>query len=109
MTTLLRQRLFVWLGHVRRMEDVCIPKYILYSELAKGKKTTGRRHLRYIDVCKSDIKAFDFDVNSWEEFAEDRSSWRQALTAALEAGTRTCSKPRTKIALKGKVPGNHKF
>jgi hypothetical protein len=86
MTTLLRQRRLRWLGHVHRMEDGRIPKDILYSELAKGKRTTGRPHLRYKDVCKRDIKALDIDINEWEELAGDRSRWRQALTVGLEVG-----------------------
>ena len=51
MYTLLRQRRPRWLGHVRRMEDGRIPKYILYGELALGRRITGRPHLRYKDVC----------------------------------------------------------
>ena len=46
MYTLLRQRRLRWLVHVRRMEDGRIPKYILYGELALGRRTTGRPHLR---------------------------------------------------------------
>ena len=34
MYTLLRQRRMRWLGHVRRMDDGRIPKYIIYGELA---------------------------------------------------------------------------
>ena len=51
------------------MEDGRIPKDILYSELAKGKRTTGRPHLRFKDVCKRDLKAIGIDINGWEELA----------------------------------------
>ena len=51
MYTQLRQRILRWLGHVRRMEDGCIPKDIIYGELALGRRTTGRyagcRHRQY--------------------------------------------------------------
>ena len=63
--TLLRQRRLRWLGHVRRMEEGRIPKYILYGELALGGRTTGRPHLRYKDVCIRDMKAVDIDTMSW--------------------------------------------
>ena len=102
MTTLLRQRRLRWLGHVRRLEDGRIPKDILYSELAKGKRTTGRPHLRYKDVCKRDLKAIGIDINSWEELAGDRCSWRQALTAGLEAGERNLQQVADETRLKRK-------
>lgn len=42
----LRQGRLRWLGHVHRMEDGCIPKGLLYVELACGKRITGHPHLR---------------------------------------------------------------
>jgi len=86
MTTLLRQRRLRWLGHVRRMDDGRIPKDILYAELASGKRTTGRPQLRFKDVCKRDLKALDIDTNTWEELAQDRSSWRHTVNTGLRAG-----------------------
>ena len=83
MYTLLRQRRPRWLGHVRRMEDGRIPKDILYGELALGRRTTGRPHLRYKDVCVRDMKAVDIDTMSWEGLAADRTKWRSALKQHL--------------------------
>ena len=84
--TLLRQRRLRWLGHVRRMEDGRIPKYILYGELALGRRTTGRPHLRFKDVCVRDMKAVDIDTMSWEGLAVDRTKWRIALIQHLKTG-----------------------
>ena len=39
-------------------------KDILNGELALGRRTTGRRHLRYKDVCVRDMKAVDIDTMS---------------------------------------------
>ena len=64
MYTLLRQRRLRWLGHVRRMDDGRIPKYILYGELALGRRTTGHPHHRYKDICVRDMKAVDIDTMS---------------------------------------------
>ena len=50
MYTLIIQSRLLWLGHVRRMEDGRIPKDIIYSDLAMGRRTIGRPHLRYKDV-----------------------------------------------------------
>ena len=82
----LRKRRLRWLGHVRRMEDGRIPKYILYGELASGNRFVGRPQLRYKDVCKRDLKALDIDTNSWEDTSADRSRWRSTLQRQLKAG-----------------------
>ena len=86
MYSLLRQRRLRWLGHVRRMEDGRIPKDILYGELALGRRTTGRPHLRYKDVCARDMKAVDIDTMSWEGLAADRTGWRSALKQHIKTG-----------------------
>ena len=86
MYTLLRKRRLRWLGHVRRMEDGRIPKYILYGELALGRRTTGRPHLRYKDVCVRDMKAVDIDTMSLEGLAAERTKWRSALKQHLKTG-----------------------
>ena len=86
MYTLLRQRRLRWLSHVRRMDDGCIPKYILYGELALWRRTTGRPHMRYKDVCVRDMKAVDIDTMSWEGLAADCSKWRSALKQHLMTG-----------------------
>ena len=86
MYTLLRQRRLRWLGHVRRVDDGSIPKYILYGELALGRRTTGHPHLRYKDVCVRDMKAVDIDTMSWEGLAADRTKWRSALKQHLKTG-----------------------
>ena len=86
MYTLLRQRRLRWLGHVSCMDDGRIPKYILYGELALGRRTTGHPHLRYKDVCVRDMKAVDIDTVSWEGLAADRTKWRSGLKQHLKTG-----------------------
>ena len=66
------------------MEDGRIPKDILYCELALGRRTTGRPHRRYKDVCVRDMKAVD--TMSCEGLATDRTKWRSALNQHLKTG-----------------------
>ena len=87
------------------MEDGRIPKDIIYGELAGffflwvsvrtphaeyyvalGRRTTGRPHLRYKDVCIRDMKAVDIDIMSWEGLAADRTEWRGVLKQHRETG-----------------------
>ena len=65
-----------------------------------GRRTTGRPHLRYKDVCIRDMKAVDIDTMSGEGLAADRTKWRSVLkktpqdkgdklmTAAADKGAR---------------------
>ena len=46
-----------WLGLVYRMDDGRIPKDILYTELADGKRPAGHPQLRFKDSCKRDFKS----------------------------------------------------
>ena len=86
MYTILRQRRLRWLGHVCRMEDGRIPKDILYGELSTGKRTVGRPHLRYKDVCKRDLNALGIDTNRWETIAADRQAWKRSVNEGLKSG-----------------------
>ena len=80
MFTLLKQRRMRWLGHVVRMDDRRIPKDLLYGELVQGKLPTGRRQLRFKDVCKGGLKVLNIDQNNCE------------ATALSQPGDRLCRK-----------------
>lgn len=41
--------------------------------------------LRFKDVAKRDLVALGVDVGNWEELAEDRAGWRNALREGGEA------------------------
>ena len=73
------QALEHWLEHVVHMEDGRIPKDLLYSKLAQGKRPTARPQLRYKDVCKRDSKAMDVDLTTWEAVVSDWTAWRQTF------------------------------
>ena len=86
MFTLLHQCCKCWLGHVHRMEDGCIPKDLLYCELATEARCRGHPQLCYKDVCKHDMKACNIDTDSWEAFADDRTLWKQQVSKGLKGG-----------------------
>jgi len=86
--TLLRSRRLRWTGHVCRMDDARYPKALLYGELANAPRRRGRPRLRFKDVVKRDLVAFDIDTNCWELTACDREQWR----SALKSGCHTSSK-----------------
>ena len=65
------------------MKDGRIPKDLLYSELAIGKRPTGRSQLRFKDVCKQDLQALGINTYSWEVIATDRDAWRHTVKVGL--------------------------
>ena len=86
MYTLFRQRHVRWIGHVHRMDDERIPKDLLYSELTTGKRMKGRQHLRFMDVCKRDMKACGIDTDNWEKLTANRSTWKSTVFKGLFYG-----------------------
>ena len=72
-----------WLGHVARMEEMRIPKCLLVSKWARGKRSVGRQKRRWNDVIVCDLKKCDVYPN-WREQAQDRSTWRGWINAAAE-------------------------
>ena len=67
------------------MEDCCIPKDILYHELASGKRTVGRLQMCFKDVSKCDMTALDINTESWEDAAADCSRWCSVLRKQLKS------------------------
>ena len=85
--TMLRVCRLRWTGHVCRLDDGRLPKDIFYGELADAPRPRGRPRLRFKDVLKRDLAAFNIPVASWETVALDRSSWR----SAIHSGCSICS------------------
>ena len=81
---MLQQRRLRWIGHVHRMPHTRLPRAILYSELASGKRTTGRPLLRYKDVCKQDLAETGIGTKRWQQCALDRDNWREAVTDGVK-------------------------
>ena len=63
--TMLRVNRLRWLGHVSRMKDDCIPKQLLFGELARETCDRGRPRKRWKDCTKDDLKYFIIDYNPW--------------------------------------------
>lgn len=66
--------------------DGRIPKDLLYGELATGTRSRGRPKLRFRDVCKRDMKAFNINTETWEASADDRTTWKQLVSQGLDSG-----------------------
>ena len=79
----------------------------MYTQLRqRGKRTTGRPHLRYKDVCKRDMKALDINTKSWEALASDRSRWKNITHQHLATGEKKLSEAAEDKRARRKVLAN---
>ena len=71
-----------WAGHVARMDDTRIPKAMLFGELSAGKRNQGGPKKRYKDQLKSELEMADVCLDSWQQEAQNRDSWRSNIRNA---------------------------
>ena len=86
--TLRRMRLR-WLGHVARMHDERMPKWMLYGELANAPtRPTCRPKQRWIDVIDRDLVAVGLGSGlkklEWQALAKERTQWRSHVDKYYE-------------------------
>lgn len=58
-------------GHFLCMNDQCIPKVLLYGELADGNCQVGRPKLHFKANLKATLKSLEIPVNTWEDHVLD--------------------------------------
>ena len=79
-TLLVRQ--LRWTGHVSRMEDIRLPKAVLYSELCQGKRDRSGPRKRFKDQLKYQLTVAGLEAKTWETAAADKNAWRSAVNNA---------------------------
>ena len=92
--TILMQSQLRWAGHVARMPDHRLPKWLFYGELQQGKRSHGGQKKRFKDTLKTSLKAFAITPDSWEQTAMDRAMWR----SSEHKGSKICEANRTAAA-----------
>ena len=79
MADILIQRNLRWVGHIHRLDNDRLPRNLLYSQLAIGKRNIGRPLLRFKDVVKRNFKSLGIDSGAWQTAAMDRELWRSIV------------------------------
>merc|ERR1712237_260409 len=62
--------------------------------------------LRFLDVCKQDLKDLNIDGDKWEDVAADRPAWRAALSAGKKAHHAKWMTKLEEARSKRKLPAN---
>ena len=71
-----------WAGHVTRMEDVCMPKTVFFSEFQEGKRNRGAPRKHYKDQLKRQLAQMGISHQSWQQEASDGDNWRSSVRRA---------------------------
>ena len=76
----LEQNRLRWFGHVKRMNEVRLPRQAMEGRMS-GKRGRGRPRMRWMDSVKNSIRKRNLDWNtvSEEEWWNDRTKWRGTI------------------------------
>jgi len=64
------------LGHVIRMPDNWLPRWLLYGELTVGQRSVGCPTKSFIDHIKANLLKCNIKPSDLEVLASDRDIWR---------------------------------
>ena len=82
-SSILTQRRLRFLGHLSRMSEDRLPKQLLVSAPAGGKRTAGGQKRRWSDLVSNDLKQCNLS-KSWREQSQERDSWRATIRRRVE-------------------------
>ena len=76
---LIRKSRLRWLGHIGRMNDVRLPKKVLFSKLVNGTRCQGRTRRTWQGCVRNDFKelSIGYKAQSWFRHCQNRSYWRR--------------------------------
>jgi len=73
------------LGHVIRMPDNWLPRWLLYGELTVGQRSVGCPAKCFIDHIKANLLKCNIKPSDLEVLASDRDIWRTVCDTGLRS------------------------
>jgi len=73
------------LGHVIRMPDNWLPRWLLYGELTVGQRSVGCPTKCFIDHIKANLLKCNIKPSDLEVLASDRDIWRTVCDTGLRS------------------------
>ena len=71
-----------WVGHVARMENNRLPRKFL-SSWVRSKRPRGCPQFTYGRGLKKSLRKANVDLNTWQNKAMDKESWRSMINAIM--------------------------
>ena len=81
--TALRRRRILFAGFVARMEDMRLPKCVIFGKLVGGAGCVGGQEKVWM-VCFLDLRAFGTNAGQWTTAAQDEGEWRRTAEQGSE-------------------------
>ena len=72
-----------WTGHVIRMENMRIPKIMLYGRVDNGAAKRGN-HITYMNHLNALLRECNIDLKYVEELAANRNNWRSTINKKVQ-------------------------
>ena len=69
-----------WLGHIERLSEERMPKWILNANIGSGRRR-GRPRKRWIDDLESDLRSLG--IRNWKAKAINRNDWKAVLRETI--------------------------
>ena len=63
---MLTQQQLKSVGHVTRVDKICLPKQVLYSQLLDAPKKAAGQKLRFKDTLRHNLQNIGIDHKNWE-------------------------------------------
>ena len=71
-------------GFVARMEDMRLPKCVMFGEMVGGAGCVGAHEKEWMGCFLDDLRAFGINTDQWTTAAQDGGEWRRTAEQGAE-------------------------
>ena len=80
----LHRRRILFTGLVARMEDMRLPKCVMFGEMVWGAGCVGGQEKEWMGCFLNDLRAFGINADHWTTAAQDEGEWRRTAEQGAE-------------------------
>ena len=71
----MRRRRIFFAGFLARMEDMRLPKCVMFGEVVRGAGCVGGQEKEWMGCFLDDLRALDVNADQWTTAAQDEGEW----------------------------------